>query len=269
MAPARSPPPCHLILPCFLYLLLLAAASVLSASHGLAHLSSNVLLRPDYAAAALCDFCLDPIYAPSSIRAGVGGYRAPEVVDTRGCVLPRRLGVLTAEPEPAPQQAPPLSAPPPFPGILSSSTAGSTRPRLNLMSHGSSPSEFFCLPNPFLHHQFRTWPPEFPPSGPWPELHTPSNAACYPRRQAPAAAAGGGRKPSACRSRSAGALGRRHVVASPSGNPRRTMRQWEPKRRRAALLRNRPVKRVYVAFFLAKSASEEPDPYVTVIINMA
>uniref|UniRef100_A0A453JK03 Protein kinase domain-containing protein n=1 Tax=Aegilops tauschii subsp. strangulata TaxID=200361 RepID=A0A453JK03_AEGTS len=69
--------------------------SALSASRGLAHLhsehklahgnvkSSNVLLRPDYDAAALSDFSLHPIYAPSSVRAGSGGYRAPEVVDTR------------------------------------------------------------------------------------------------------------------------------------------------------------------------------------------
>ncbi|VAH61615.1 unnamed protein product [Triticum turgidum subsp. durum] len=69
--------------------------SALSASRGLAHLhsahnlahgnvkSSNVLLRPDYDAAALSDFCLHPIFAPSSTRAGAGGYRAPEVVDTR------------------------------------------------------------------------------------------------------------------------------------------------------------------------------------------
>ncbi|KAF7029767.1 hypothetical protein CFC21_041441 [Triticum aestivum] len=69
--------------------------SALSASRGLAYLhsahnlahgnvkSSNVLLRPDYDAAALSDFCLHPIFAPSSIRAGAGGYRAPEVVDTR------------------------------------------------------------------------------------------------------------------------------------------------------------------------------------------
>uniref|UniRef100_A0A453F0W0 Protein kinase domain-containing protein n=1 Tax=Aegilops tauschii subsp. strangulata TaxID=200361 RepID=A0A453F0W0_AEGTS len=69
--------------------------SALSASRGLAHLhsahnlahgnvkSSNVLLRPDYDAAALSDFCLHPIFAPSSIRTGAGGYRAPEVVDTR------------------------------------------------------------------------------------------------------------------------------------------------------------------------------------------
>ncbi|KQK08665.1 probable inactive receptor kinase At2g26730 [Brachypodium distachyon] len=69
--------------------------SALSASRGLAHLhsahnlvhgnvkSSNVLLRPDYDAAALSDFCLHTIFAPTSSRAGAGGYRAPEVVDTR------------------------------------------------------------------------------------------------------------------------------------------------------------------------------------------
>ncbi|VAH61617.1 unnamed protein product [Triticum turgidum subsp. durum] len=32
---------------------------------------------------SLSDFCLHPIFAPSSTRAGAGGYRAPEVVDTR------------------------------------------------------------------------------------------------------------------------------------------------------------------------------------------
>uniref|UniRef100_A0A0D3ER28 Protein kinase domain-containing protein n=1 Tax=Oryza barthii TaxID=65489 RepID=A0A0D3ER28_9ORYZ len=69
--------------------------SALSAARGLAHLhtvhslvhgnvkSSNVLLRPDADAAALSDFCLHPIFAPSSARPGAGGYRAPEVVDTR------------------------------------------------------------------------------------------------------------------------------------------------------------------------------------------
>lgn len=69
--------------------------SALSASRGLAHLhsahnlahgnvkSSNVLLRPDYDAAALSDFCLHPIFASTSTRVGSGGYRAPEVVDTR------------------------------------------------------------------------------------------------------------------------------------------------------------------------------------------
>ncbi|CAM0881658.1 unnamed protein product [Alopecurus aequalis] len=69
--------------------------SALSASRGLAHLhsahnlahgnvkSSNVLLRPDYDAAALSDFCLHPIFASTSTRVGAGGYRAPEVVDTR------------------------------------------------------------------------------------------------------------------------------------------------------------------------------------------
>ncbi|KAK3164737.1 hypothetical protein QOZ80_1AG0023920 [Eleusine coracana subsp. coracana] len=67
--------------------------SALSAARGLAHLhtahnlvhgnvkASNVLLRPDQDAAALSDFCLHPLFAPSSTRAG--GYRAPEVVDTR------------------------------------------------------------------------------------------------------------------------------------------------------------------------------------------
>uniref|UniRef100_A0A0D9V2S2 Protein kinase domain-containing protein n=1 Tax=Leersia perrieri TaxID=77586 RepID=A0A0D9V2S2_9ORYZ len=69
--------------------------SALSAARGLAHLhtqhnlvhgnikSSNVLLRPDQDAAALSDFCLHPIFAPSSSRPGGGGYRAPEVVDSR------------------------------------------------------------------------------------------------------------------------------------------------------------------------------------------
>jgi serine/threonine protein kinase len=66
--------------------------SALSAACGLAHLhaanlahgnvkASNVLLRPDPDAAALSDFSLHPLFAPSSTRAG--GYRAPEVVDTR------------------------------------------------------------------------------------------------------------------------------------------------------------------------------------------
>ena len=80
--------------------------SALSASRGLAHLhsahnlahgnvkSSNVLLRPDLDAAALSDFSLHPIYAPTSVRAGAGGYRAPEVVDTRR----HSLGVLLLHP---------------------------------------------------------------------------------------------------------------------------------------------------------------------------
>jgi serine/threonine protein kinase len=66
--------------------------SALSAARGLAQLhaanlvhgnvkASNVLLRPYPDAAALSDFCLHPLFAPSSTR--VGGYRAPEVVDTR------------------------------------------------------------------------------------------------------------------------------------------------------------------------------------------
>ncbi|TVU34537.1 hypothetical protein EJB05_16373 [Eragrostis curvula] len=67
--------------------------SALSAARGLAHLhtahnlvhgnvkASNVLLRPDPDAAALSDFSLHQLFAPSSTRAG--GYRAPEVVDTR------------------------------------------------------------------------------------------------------------------------------------------------------------------------------------------
>ncbi|KAM3253728.1 hypothetical protein ACQJBY_047679 [Aegilops geniculata] len=86
--------------------------SALSASRGLAHLhsahklahgnvkSSNVLLRPDYDAAALSDFSLHPIYAPTSVRAGAGGYRAPEVVDTRRPTLKAdvySLGVLLLE----------------------------------------------------------------------------------------------------------------------------------------------------------------------------
>jgi serine/threonine protein kinase len=69
--------------------------SALSASRGLAHLhsahnlahgnvkSSNVLLRPDYDAAALSDFCLHPIFASTTTRVGSGGYRAPEMVDSR------------------------------------------------------------------------------------------------------------------------------------------------------------------------------------------
>ncbi|GJN18428.1 hypothetical protein PR202_gb05591 [Eleusine coracana subsp. coracana] len=64
--------------------------SALSAARGLAHLhtahnlvhgnvkASNVLLRPDQDAAALSDFCLHPLFAPSSTRAG--GYRAPELL---------------------------------------------------------------------------------------------------------------------------------------------------------------------------------------------
>ncbi|XP_044379293.1 probable inactive receptor kinase At2g26730 isoform X2 [Triticum aestivum] len=86
--------------------------SALSASRGLAHLhsehrlahgnvkSSNVLLRPDLDAAALSDFSLHPIYAPTSVRAGAGGYRAPEVVDTRRPTLKAdvySLGVLLLE----------------------------------------------------------------------------------------------------------------------------------------------------------------------------
>ncbi|KAJ1284237.1 hypothetical protein BS78_03G189700 [Paspalum vaginatum] len=67
--------------------------SALCAARGMAHLhtahnlvhgnvkASNVLLRPDADAAALSDFSLHPLFAPSSTRAG--GYRAPEVVDTR------------------------------------------------------------------------------------------------------------------------------------------------------------------------------------------
>ncbi|KAK1665560.1 hypothetical protein QYE76_053719 [Lolium multiflorum] len=69
--------------------------SALSASRGLAHLhsahnlahgnvkSSNVLLRPDYDAAALSDFCLHPIFPSTTTRVGSGGYRAPEMVDSR------------------------------------------------------------------------------------------------------------------------------------------------------------------------------------------
>ncbi|XP_044985389.1 probable inactive receptor kinase At2g26730 [Hordeum vulgare subsp. vulgare] len=86
--------------------------SALSTARGLAHLhsahklahgnvkSTNVLLRPDHDAAALSDFCLHPIYAPSSVRAGSNGYRAPEVVDTRRPTLEAdvySLGVLLLE----------------------------------------------------------------------------------------------------------------------------------------------------------------------------
>ncbi|KAL6614947.1 hypothetical protein ACP70R_037217 [Stipagrostis hirtigluma subsp. patula] len=84
--------------------------SALSAARGLAHLhtthnlvhgnvkASNVLLRPDPDAAALSDFCLHPLFAPSSTRAG--GYRAPEVVDTRRLTFKAdvySLGVLLLE----------------------------------------------------------------------------------------------------------------------------------------------------------------------------
>ncbi|XP_062214734.1 probable inactive receptor kinase At2g26730 [Phragmites australis] len=84
--------------------------SALSAARGLAHLhtahnlvhgnvkASNVLLRPDPDAAALSDFCLHPLFAPSSTRAD--GYRAPEVVDTRRLTFKAdvySLGVLLLE----------------------------------------------------------------------------------------------------------------------------------------------------------------------------
>ncbi|TKW15283.1 hypothetical protein SEVIR_5G227300v4 [Setaria viridis] len=84
--------------------------SALSAARGLAHLhtahnlvhgnvkASNVLLRPDPDAAALSDFSLHQIFAPSSTRAG--GYRAPEVVDSRRLTFKSdvySLGVLLLE----------------------------------------------------------------------------------------------------------------------------------------------------------------------------
>ncbi|KAG2589961.1 probable inactive receptor kinase At2g26730 [Panicum virgatum] len=84
--------------------------SALSAARGLAHLhtahnlvhgnvkASNVLLRPDPDAAALPDFSLHQLFAPSSARAG--GYRAPEVVDSRRLTFKSdvySLGVLLLE----------------------------------------------------------------------------------------------------------------------------------------------------------------------------
>ncbi|PAN29791.1 hypothetical protein PAHAL_5G250200 [Panicum hallii] len=84
--------------------------SALSAARGLAHLhtahnlvhgnvkASNVLLRPDPDAAALSDFSLHQLFAPSSTRAG--GYRAPEVVDSRRLTFKSdvySLGVLLLE----------------------------------------------------------------------------------------------------------------------------------------------------------------------------
>ncbi|CAO2203968.1 unnamed protein product [Urochloa humidicola] len=84
--------------------------SALSAARGLAHLhtahnlvhgnvkASNVLLRPDPDAAALSDFSLHQLFAPSSTRAG--GYRAPEVVDSRRLTFKSdvySLGVLFLE----------------------------------------------------------------------------------------------------------------------------------------------------------------------------
>jgi serine/threonine protein kinase len=84
--------------------------SALSAARGLAQLhtvhnlvhgnvkASNVLLRPDADAAALSDFSLHQLFAPSSTRAG--GYRAPEVVDTRRLTFKSdvySLGVLLLE----------------------------------------------------------------------------------------------------------------------------------------------------------------------------
>ncbi|KAF8676083.1 hypothetical protein HU200_047588 [Digitaria exilis] len=83
--------------------------SALSAARGLAHLhtanlvhgnvkASNVLLRPDADAAALSDFSLHQLFAPSSTRAG--GYRAPEVVDSRRLTFKSdvySLGVLLLE----------------------------------------------------------------------------------------------------------------------------------------------------------------------------
>uniref|UniRef100_J3MA97 Protein kinase domain-containing protein n=1 Tax=Oryza brachyantha TaxID=4533 RepID=J3MA97_ORYBR len=58
----------------------------LHAEHSLAHgnvKSSNLLIRPDPDAAALSDYCLHQLFAPSSVRPNAGGYRAPELVDTR------------------------------------------------------------------------------------------------------------------------------------------------------------------------------------------
>ncbi|CAD6237906.1 unnamed protein product [Miscanthus lutarioriparius] len=84
--------------------------SALSAARGLAQLhtvhnlvhgdvkASNVLLRPDADAAALSDFSLHQLFAPSTTRAG--GYRAPEVVDTRRLTFKSdvySLGVLLLE----------------------------------------------------------------------------------------------------------------------------------------------------------------------------
>ncbi|OEL36513.1 putative inactive receptor kinase [Dichanthelium oligosanthes] len=84
--------------------------SALSAARGLAHLhtahnlvhgnvkASNVLLRPDPDAAALSDFSLHQLFAPSSTRGG--GYRAPEVVDSRRLTFKSdvySLGVLLLE----------------------------------------------------------------------------------------------------------------------------------------------------------------------------
>ncbi|CAN6350026.1 unnamed protein product [Urochloa humidicola] len=68
--------------------------AALCAARGVAHLhtahslphgnikSSNLLLRPDPDAAALSDYCLHQLFAPSPARPG-GGYRAPELVDAR------------------------------------------------------------------------------------------------------------------------------------------------------------------------------------------
>ncbi|KAG8069130.1 hypothetical protein GUJ93_ZPchr0005g15773 [Zizania palustris] len=69
--------------------------AALSAARGVAHLhtahslvhgnvkSSNLLLRPDPDAAALSDYCLHQLFAALTARPNVGGYRAPELVDTR------------------------------------------------------------------------------------------------------------------------------------------------------------------------------------------
>lgn len=66
----------------------------LSAARGLAHLhvagkvvhgnikSSNVLLRPD-GDGSISDFGLNPLFGPATSPNRVGGYRAPEVVETR------------------------------------------------------------------------------------------------------------------------------------------------------------------------------------------
>uniref|UniRef100_A0A453LU64 Protein kinase domain-containing protein n=1 Tax=Aegilops tauschii subsp. strangulata TaxID=200361 RepID=A0A453LU64_AEGTS len=50
--------------------------------------------------AVLPDFCLHPIFAPSFVRTDAGGYRAPEVLDTRRPTLKAdvySLGVLLLE----------------------------------------------------------------------------------------------------------------------------------------------------------------------------
>uniref|UniRef100_A0A0D9WKF5 Protein kinase domain-containing protein n=1 Tax=Leersia perrieri TaxID=77586 RepID=A0A0D9WKF5_9ORYZ len=81
----------------------------LHAAHGLAHgnlKSTNLLIRPsDPDAAALSDYCLHHLFAPSPpphrpLTAGGGGYRAPELVDARRPTLKSdvyALGVLFLE----------------------------------------------------------------------------------------------------------------------------------------------------------------------------